>query len=400
MTLFRTTSLAGIAMLLAGATSAAELTMINCGAGSSPGDAAQAKSIAEWEAATGNSVTVEFVPWGQCQQKATTLAAAGNPPAISLFGSRTLKQLAANDLIIPFNLTDEELDTFPAPVIATTQFDGKTWGIPRAFSTKGLYWNRDLFAEAGLDLPNGPQSFEDVLTAAKAISENTEASGFGMVAKSMDNTMHQFLNFAFSNGGEILSADGEVVFNTPENVATLEFYSELAKYAQPGPTAYTRGEVRPLFAEGQVGMMITGGWGRRYFEDVNYGVNLIPAGPSGSHSTILITDSLAVFKGTGVEVEAADLVKFLTSPELQSQQDEINQATPIRLDARTEALKENDPTWGPFLDGIPLGKPEPLMVDYLAMQDVIIEGVQGVILGEISAADAVNDIQEGLTDLQ
>ena len=146
MTLFRTTSLAGIAMLLAGATSAAELTVINCGAGSSPGAAAQAKSIAEWEAATGNSVTVEFVPWGQCQQKATTLAAAGNPPAISLFGSRTLKQLAANDLIIPFNLTDEELDSFPAPVIATTQFDGKTWGIPRAFSTKGLHWNRDLFA--------------------------------------------------------------------------------------------------------------------------------------------------------------------------------------------------------------------------------------------------------------
>ena len=64
--------------------------------------------IKQWEAKNpGFKVNVELVGWAQCQDKVTTLAAAGTPVALAYVGSRTLKQFADSDLIIPINYTDE-----------------------------------------------------------------------------------------------------------------------------------------------------------------------------------------------------------------------------------------------------------------------------------------------------
>src|SRR6056297_2069433 len=86
-----------VAMLaLAGTASAQEnIHIINCGDGGGGEAAVQQEHIEAWLAENdGFDVTVEFAPWGQCQEKSITLAASGNPAAISYMGSRVLKQLA------------------------------------------------------------------------------------------------------------------------------------------------------------------------------------------------------------------------------------------------------------------------------------------------------------------
>jgi multiple sugar transport system substrate-binding protein len=363
---FRSLALASCAVsaIATGAMAAEEIHFINCGGSDDEFASTQKEHIAAWEAANPDfTVNLEYIPWGQCQEKAITLAAAGNPVAMSYMGSRVLKQLAESELILPFDMTDEELGTYEASVLSTVQFDGKTWGLPRAFSTKALYWNKDLFEAAGLDMPDGPQTFEDVLTAAKAISENTDAQGIGIAAASFDNTMHQFLNWMYSNGGAVLDADGKVVFDRPVVIETLQFFKDLVPYMQEGPVAYDRAKIEPLFSEAQVAMYVNGGWGRSRIGDVNAGINLMPKGPSGDHSTLLITDSLVVFDGSGVEEAAADLIKYLTAPDLQSAADKAGGWTPIRQTADSEALIAEDPTWEPFIVSVPTGGPEPLMME-------------------------------------
>lgn len=388
-------------MALSGAAQAAEeLYIINCGSDTEPQAPVQAKHIEEWVAANPDyTVRVEYLPWEQCQEKTLTLAAAGTPPASAYMGSRVLKQLAASEQIVPITLTDEEKATYEASVLSTVQFDGEIWGLPRAFSTKALYWNKDLFQQAGLDMPDGPQTFADMLTAAQAVTEKTDAAGFGLPAADMDNTFHEFLNFLYSNGGQVVDADGAVVFNSPNNVETLKFYQDLAKFSQEGPVAYDRAKLEPLFKEGQIAMYTNGGWGRGKAEGVNFGVTLIPAGPQGKHSTLLITDSLVVFKGTGLEDATQSLIKYLTATDRQAEFDKLGGWTPIRAGANTDALIAEDPNWKPFIDAVPTGGPEPLMRDFVAMQDVAIEGVQGVVLDEITPEDAATQIQDGLAEL-
>ena len=377
-----------------------EISFINCGAPDGPAPEQQNIDVAEWEAMNPDyKVVQEYVPWGQCQEKAITLASAGDPAALAYMGSRTLPQLSDAGLILPIELSEEEQASYESSVLSTVQFNGSIWGLPRAFSTKGVFYNKTLFEEAGLDMPDGPQTWEDMIVAGKAIAENTDAAAFGMPAASFDNTMHAFLNFIYSNGGEVVNSDGAVVFNSPEVVETFQFYKDMVPFAQEGPVAYDRGKIEPLFSEGKVAMIVQSFGFRGRTGDVDYGITWIPNGPSGDHATLLITDSLAVFKGSDVEEAAMSLAKFLNEPMRQAKFDDIAGWTPVRETDISRALIDKDPNWKYYLESIKLGGPEPQVIDYTALQDVMNEAIQGVILGELSPEEAAEEVAGDLEDL-
>lgn len=393
----------GAAALFAGNMASAqqtEINFINCGAPEGAAYDQQNLDVAEWEAANPDfSVVQEYVPWGQCQEKAITLASAGDPPALAYLGSRVLPQLADAELLMPVDMNDDEQASYEPSVLSTVQFQGQIWGMPRAFSTKALFFNKDIFEEAGLDMPNGPQTWEDMLTAGAAISENTDAQAFGMPAASFDNTMHAFLNFIYSNGGEVVNSDGEVMFDSPAVVETFQFYKDMVPFSQDGPLAYDRGRLEPLFSEGKVAMIVQSFGFRDRTGDVDYGLTWIPNGPSGEHSTLLITDSLAVFAGSDVEEAAMSLAKFLTETDRQANFDDIAGWTPVRETPTSLALIDKDPNWEFYLESIAAGGPEPQLVDYQALQDVMNEAIQGVVLDELSPEDAAAEVAEELQDL-
>ncbi len=402
MTKYSTVMVSAIALLAATSTAAlAEgktISMIQCGdkiAETYPA------LIAEWEAKTGNTVEVQQIGWAQCQDKATTLAAAGDPVALAYMGSRTLKQLSENDLIVPIPYTDEEKASYYPHIIDTVTSGGQQWGIPTAFSTKALFWNKDLFAKAGLDPETPPATWEELYAAAKTIKEKTGVAGYGLPAKTMDNTMHQFLHYVYTNDGQVLDANDTIVLDSPQNLEALEFYKKLVDVAEEGPTAYEQDEMIHIFNDGQIAMIEQGPWLRvQASEDVNWGVAALPVGPSAKGpGTLLITDSLAVFKGSGVEDEAIDLAKLLTNPENQFTYEKMHGLTPMRPVAGVADLVAEDPTWKPFLDGIANGGPEPLMTDYKGMQDAFIEMVQSVVTGQSEPADALSYAQETLESL-
>ncbi|MFC3704973.1 ABC transporter substrate-binding protein [Devosia honganensis] len=385
------------ALALAGAMPAAmaqdvkEISFINCGDELTEG---YADYFAEWEAANpGFKVAPEVVGWGQCQDKVTTLAAAGNPVALAYVGSRTLKQFAQNDLIVPVPMSDEEKAAYYNYVPETVTFDGTQWGVPVAFSTKALYWNKDLFEAAGLDPDTPPTTWEEKIAFARQISENTDAAGYGLVAKTFDNTMHQFLHWVYTNDGLVIDADDNIVIDSPQVLAALTALRDIVPYSEEGPTAYEQNEVRAIWLDGGVAMIEASPGAAILAEEagMNWGVADLPRGPDAKGpGTLLITDALAVFKGSGVEEQAISLAKFLTDGERQWNAEMAQGLTPLRpLEPQTSELVAEKPYWKPFLDGIEFGGPEPLFTDYVGLQNVMIEMVQSVVTGAAEPADAL-----------
>ena len=348
--------------------------------------------IKAWEAKNpGYKVNVELVGWTQCQDKVTTLAAAGTPVALAYVGSRTLKQFADSDLIVPVTYTDAEKAAYYPHILDTVTYNGQQWGIPTAFSTKAIYWNKDLFTKAGLDPNKPPATWDELLSDAKTIKEKTGVPGYGLPAKTMDNTMHQFLHYVYTNNGSVTDDKGNITLDSPENLAALEFVKSLVPYSEDGPSAYEQNDMTTLFSDGKVAMIEQGPWGRNQIaKGVNWGVAALPVGPSAKGAgTLLITDSIAVFKGTGVEDQAIDLGKWLTSPENQFTYEKTHGLTPLRPVAGVADLVKEDPSWKPFLDGISNGGPEPLFKDYKGMQDAFITMVQSVVTGQAEPKDAL-----------
>jgi len=368
-----------------------EISFINCGDELTAG---YPEYIAEWEAANpGFKVVPEVVGWGQCQDKVTTLAAAGTPVSLAYVGSRTLKQFALNDLIVPVPMTDEEKATYYNYVPDTVTFDGTQWGVPVAFSTKAFFWNKDVFEAAGLDPEVPPKTWAEEIAFAKQIEDNTDFDGFGVVAKSFDNTMHQFLHWVYTNDGQVIDADGNIVLDSPQNLEALTALKDIAAYSEEGPTAYEQNEVRAIWLDGTLGMIhASPNAGNLATEaGMNWGVAPLPLGPSAKGpGTLLITDSLAVFKGTGVEEQAISLAKYITEGQRQWDAEMAQGLTPLRpLEPNTSELLAEKPELAPFLDGIEFGGPEPLLTDYVGLQNVMIEMVQSVVTGSAEPAAAL-----------
>ncbi|MCT7374469.1 sugar ABC transporter substrate-binding protein [Chelativorans sp. EGI FJ00035] len=370
------------------------VTMIQCGDALAEG---YDGFIKEWEENNpGYKVDVEIIGWSQCQEKITTLAAAGTPVGLAYVGSRTLKQFAENDLIVPVPMSEEEKASYYPNIVSTVTYDGTQWGVPVAFSTKALYWNKDLFEEAGLDPETPPKTWQELYDMAATITEKTAAAGYGLSAKTFDNTMHQYLHWVYTNNGKVTDENDEIVLDSPQNLEALTWYGKMVDVAQEGPTAYEQDDLTALFNDSKVAMIQQGPWVRvRLDEGLNWDVAPLPLGPQAEGpGTLLITDSLAVFKGTGYEEQAIDLAKWLTNPEHQFFYEKTHGLTPLRPVAGVEEMVAEDPTWGPFLDGISHGGPEPLFTDYKAFQNAMIDMVQAVVTGNKSPEDALKDTAE------
>ncbi|WIJ25971.1 ABC transporter substrate-binding protein [Devosia sp. RR2S18] len=376
-------ALSGSTALATTAAQAETISFILCGDQIFP---SQERAIADWEEANPDyPVDVQLVGWAQCQDRATQLAIAGDPVGLAYVGSRTVKQYALNDLIVEIPMTEEEQASYHNYVPETVTFEGTQWGVPVAFSTKALYWNKDLYEEAGLDPDTPPKTWEEKIAFAKQITENTDAAGYGVVAKTMDNTMHQFLHWVYSNNGQVIDADGNIVLNSPENLEALTALRDIVPYGEEGPTAYEQNEVRAIWLDGGVAMIEAMASAGNLAEEagMNWGVAPLPQGPSAEGpGTLLITDSLVVFKGTGYEDKAIEFAKFLTQPEYQWPYEQENGLTPLRPSEEVEQFVSENPEWAPLIDGIEHGGPEPLFTDYIGLQNVMIEMVQSVVTGQ------------------
>ena len=104
--------------------------------------------------------------------------------------------------------------------------------MPVAFSTKALYWNKDLFKAAGLDPEAPPKTWAEEIAFAKQIKEKTGTAGLRRAAKTFDNTMHQFMHWVYTNNGKVIDAATRSSSTARELLAALQ----ASRTSRPIPT--------------------------------------------------------------------------------------------------------------------------------------------------------------------
>lgn len=168
-------------------------------------------------------------------------------------------------------------------------FDGKLYGAPVLYDNVGfwsLYYNRKLFAEAGYDPDQAPETWEQFRTIARRLTrvDGDEVIQLGFWPQSWD--IHAF---GRANQAQFVSEDGRTVtFDSTPVVETLEFLDGVMQ--DMGGAAIVNG-LAGDFATGSVGMIIHGEW---YLwdliqseEDLDYSVGFTPT-PTGDQFTAWI----------------------------------------------------------------------------------------------------------------
>jgi sn-glycerol 3-phosphate transport system substrate-binding protein len=339
--------------------------------------------------------------------KAITAHKSGTPPTTAVLLSTDMFTLIDEDAIVPF----EGFDTSPyyPAFMANSQTGGKTWGIPFQRSTIVLYWNKELFKEAGLDPNRPPADWKEMLAYAQKLTRR-DASGnatqWGVQIPSSGFPYWLFQGLTTPNGVELMNAAGtETYFDKPEVIEALAYWVDLGRKHKVMPTGVIEWGTTPKdFFEKKVAMMWTTTGNLTNVKNnakFDFGVAMLPASkrrgsPTGG-------GNFYVFKKATREQQAAAVkfARWMTQPERAAQWGIDTGYVAVRADAW------QTPKMADYVKGFPVAAVARDQLQYsvaeLSTHDnqrvtkALNDGIQAALTGAKTPEQAMKDAQAEAT---
>ncbi len=235
----------------------------------------------------GITVQIDIMDNATLQSKLPTAVSTGTGPSFVLVGIEFLKQYAENGLIEDISdfweVTGVDESNFYENVLAKSYIGDTLYGVPMQYNLQYLYYNKDIFAAAGLDPETPPTTLEELEKAAIACTDPSKNQyGFGVSSE-----YTYYCEYLWANGGDVINEDGtENLLNSQENIDTLTWLQNLAVKEGVSPEGLTNVDADTMFQAGQLAMYTSGPWNINGLTQlgVNYGITAIPAGSAGAFS--------------------------------------------------------------------------------------------------------------------
>jgi sn-glycerol 3-phosphate transport system substrate-binding protein len=347
--------------------------------------------------------------------KSLTAHKSGTPPTTAILLSTDMFTLIDEDAIVPFDDFATSADDkawiksfFPA-FMANSQTGGKTWGIPFQRSTIVLYWNKELFKEAGLDPDKAPANWKEMVEYAQKLTRR-DASGnatqWGVQVPSSGFPYWLFQGFTTPNGVELMNAAGtETYFDKPEVIEALSYWVDLGRKHKVMNTGVIEWGTTPKdFFEKKAAMIWTTTGNLTNVKNnakFDFGVAMLPAAkrrgsPTGG-------GNFYVFKKATKEQQAAAVkfAKWMTTPERAAQWGMDTGYVAVRPDA-WETAKMKD-----YVKGFPVAAVARDQLQYsvaeLSTHDnqrvtkALNDGLQAALTGAKTPEQAMKDAQAEAT---
>ncbi|EMW2199258.1 ABC transporter substrate-binding protein [Enterobacter hormaechei] len=111
--------------------------------------------------------------------------------------------------------------------------DGNAYtGVPISAWLQGIWYRKSVQAKAGI---SEPKNWAQLLDAARKLTKIGDKK-YGIALPTAESVMTEqtFSQFALSNHANVFNADGKVTVNSPEMLASLNYYRDLSRYTMPG----------------------------------------------------------------------------------------------------------------------------------------------------------------------
>ena len=365
---------------------------------------ARARQLVEtFEAANPDiKINLEITTADGLPQRVLTAMQSGAAPDIIDVQHGWVNGYAENNLIVPLDdvITERE-DYIPAALDYVTWND-HLWAVPYRIETHAIIFNKQHFEEAGLDPDNPPDTWDEFVDAAKALSINGR-SGFAITGGGeVGNTIFRSLPFMWMEGGGIISADGQqVLVNSPESVKAVTFYTDFYKNGySPSSTLENDGTAnRRLFIAEQVSMYQSGQFDVPSIQaenpDIEIGVMMVPHPEGADTAAILGGWSLVLPAEAKNPEEAKTFMAFLASADSQAV---LTDTFPARVSAM-EAERFNDPILQVFKEMLPFGRPVPTHPAWVQITQAYFDGIQRILLGDEDVQTAMDGAADEIESL-
>jgi multiple sugar transport system substrate-binding protein len=303
---------------------------------------------------TGVTVELQVIDWNSIDQQVTTMIQSNQPPDVLNLNS--FSSYAKDGLLYSADevLSPKTRDDFLEAFARGGEYQGKLYGFPILASARAFFYNKDLFAKAGVQAP--PRTWGEFVEDARKL----QALGGGVIGYALplgpEEAQAEWSIWMWNNGGDWKS-NGRWAIDGDRNVQTLQFLADLANkhkvtQVNPGKTNRTDGAFQ-LFKDGKVGMVM--GFSPLAAQldaegKVHYGVATMPAN-AGASVTLGVEDYLMAFKKKGNQEAVKGFLDLYYQPEHITRWITAEGFLPVTK-AGLQRMSGN-PKLQPYLDALP-----------------------------------------------
>ena len=326
------------------------------------------------------NIEVQLVEIAEKDDHLTRLAtsfSAGDPPDVFLVNFREYTQFVGLGGVEPIDgyLGDagiELADYYEAPVEAFT-FDGVLQCMPQNASSLAVYFNTDLFADAGIDPPHDGWSWSEFRAAAQRLTEG-DIHGVGI-----EPSIIRVAPFAWSNGGEIvddLESPTTFTLEDPASREALEFLVGLVEDGlMPSEREVAAQDLETRFSTGKLAMLLSSRRDTPAFREVReLNFDVLPLPQAETPANILHSDGYCIAAQSDAKDAAARFIGFSVGTQGQTITALGGRTVPSLMPiAQSPAFL--DPSQEPahsqaFLDAVPNLRRTPVLPNWPEIEDI------------------------------
>jgi multiple sugar transport system substrate-binding protein len=268
--------------------------------------------VNEFEAANpGIKVEVSSAPYNDYFTLLQADFVGGDPADTFELNYESFVSYAANNVLLDLSSYVSPDAPYYPRALEAFQYKGIQGALPETFSTVLLFYNKDLFDQAGIAYPAADWTWDDAVTAAKAI----RALGDDIWGLYSPIQFWEFYKKAGQNDCHFFNEDmTESTINAPECVAALEtMVSFIRDDIMPDDIELAGVGPDDLFKQGKIGMDVTGIWEFALFQDApfDWDIQLEPGMAHKGHH--FFANGVAVAANTKHPAEATAWAQFLTA---------------------------------------------------------------------------------------
>ncbi len=297
----------------------------------------------EFEAKTGIKVNLVEVEWDAMVNKQAVALKAKEPTYdVVDCGSFMLPEYVPGGMYADISdmYTQAERAKFMDGMLNVVTIGGKLYAAPLMASWTIMFYNSEMFQNAGLDPSRPPKTWEEMVAYGKKLQSPTTYA----IADSLgpgEYVTTAFFRWAKSAGAKISEFRGNKVFwllDSPECVKAVRFLQQMIKDGtmDPGSPTYYQQQIADLFGKGQSAMLVNWDMMQLAFKNPDqtpYAGKIFPAvmpgAKAGLSGSIEGHEYLAVPAFSQHKAAAKQFIKYLQSPEVQKKRALDDGQTPV-----------------------------------------------------------------------
>lgn len=366
---------------------------------------AMQKMIDAYEAENDNvSISIQLTPYKGGEYRTKLEASAGGETAPDVFWLNVLHLDSYVEGGILDDLSDaiassDIKDNFAETLVNNYVRDGKNYAVPKNFDTNALWYNKDLFDQAGVEYPTDDMTYDDLVALATELKDKLPDGVYPFACPVDFQTW--YYQTVYANGGWILNDDAtETGYGDAKTQEGIQCWIDMID-AGLSPSASTLSETGSdaMFEGEQIAMTLAGSYMVPEYasnDTIKDKIDCVEVPTfNGVEDNCINGLGFAVYEGSKQKEEAEKFAIWMGSSEAQKIQGETGVVISAREDAQQYFAKANEQyNLAAYTNHSAEAYPLPVCSKAAELYDMESTWLTKAYTGEMSLADACSGLKE------